>query len=228
MRHLNKKSLDLASAVGAMADQPGQQLTLQELVRAYCVAKSDNNDLRLKKWLDAFGQQSAWSITCEQLEVASQAMLEHDYAPATANRDLSGLGSVYKWARERRLCPRGFKSPTLGVKRYDEPIRRVHIDQDMLDKLKQGVLGFRNRQFAVFVALLIDTGARKSERLLRRGKDFNLEQCEILAPTTKNGTPRVLFFSQETAQLMRRVYRAVGGLFRMFNSSLRELPIAVL
>jgi hypothetical protein len=42
-----------------------------------------------RKWTVAFGHQSAWSLSSEQLELAAQAMLEHGYSPATANRDLS-------------------------------------------------------------------------------------------------------------------------------------------
>lgn len=226
MRNPRKKSIDLALAVSAAVDQPGTQLTLKELVNAYAVAVCDHNDLRLKKWIDAFGHQSAWAITVEQLETAVQAMVEHGYAPATANRDLSGLGTVYKWARSRRLSPRGFKSPTLGVKRFDEPIRRVHVVKEQLDKLKIGALGFQDRRFAVFVALLIDTGARKSELLERRWRDVNLDAREILAPVTKNGTPRVLFFSEETAQLMGKIYPKRSPDALLFEGRVPDEPIS--
>ena len=51
----------------------------------------------------------------------------------------------------------------------------------------------------------MDTGARKSELLERRWSEIDLDERQILAPTTKNGTPRVLFFSCETADLLRRI-----------------------
>jgi integrase len=155
--------------------------------------------------VEAFGQQSAWLITSEQLETAAQAMREHGYAGATVNRDLSTLGSMYRWAKKRRLSPRGFRSPTLGVPRFEESIRRVHIEASDLEKLRAGALAFADRRFGVFVSLLIDTGARKSELLERRWGELDLEGRQILAPVTKNGTPRVLFFSEWTQALIRRV-----------------------
>lgn len=226
MRTSRKLAINLASAVRALADHPCQQLTLAELVAAYNAVRPDGNDLRLRKWLEAFGSQSAWTITSEQLEAAAQAMLEHGYAPATANRDLSGLGSVFKWARAKRLSPRGFKSPTLGVKRFDEPIRRVHLEREQLEALRKAALGFRDRRFGVFVALLLETGARKAELLERRWSEVDLERREILAPITKNGTPRVLFFSEATAQLMRRVYPHRPTQALLFEGQVPGQPIS--
>jgi len=206
MRSPSRKSFDLASAIQSVADEPAAQLTLSELVRAYVSVRADGTDLRLKKWIHAFGNRMAWSITSEELELAAQAMREHGYSPATANRDLSALGSVYRWAKERRISPRGFKSPTVGVRRQEEPIRRVHLERDDAEDIRAMALSFADRRFGAFVWLLMDTGARKSELLERRWSEVDLERREILAPITKNGTPRVLFFSERTQQLLRRVF----------------------
>ena len=67
-------------------------------------------------------------------------------------------------------------------------------------------LAVRDRRFGAIVSLLIETGTRKSELLERRWSDVDLDRLEMVAPVTKNGTPWVLFFSQETANLMRRVW----------------------
>ncbi|WP_284617455.1 tyrosine-type recombinase/integrase [Aquabacterium humicola] len=201
-----RKTINLAAAVRAMADRQAADLTLQELVKAYAVASLADSDLRLRKWTDAFGHESAWRITSEHLETAAQAMLEI-YKPSSVNRDLSALGSVYRWARDRRLSPRGFRSPTLDVRRYDEGIRRVEITDAELQALRDRALGFRDRRFGVFVSLLMDTGARKGELLDRSWAQVDLERCEITCPTTKTGVPRILHFRPATADLIRRVYR---------------------
>lgn len=206
MRNPIAAKINLAQAVASAGAPQAVELTLSELVRAYCSVKADGNDLRLKKWTDAFGHESAWVITSEQLELSAEAMLNHGYAPATANRDLSALGSVYKWAKRRRLTPAGFKSPTLGVRRFEEPIRRVHVDKEDLERVLAAAMGYSDRRFAVFVRLALETGARKSEILQRSWGDVDLDRREITAPITKNGTPRVLFFSAETEQLIRRVF----------------------
>ncbi len=209
-----RKSIDLAAAVAAAEDQPSQSLTLAELVRAWSLASLDGSHTRLRKWTAAFGSTSAWDITAEQLETAARAMVDHGYRPSASNRDLSALGSAYRWAKTKRLSPRGFRSPTLGVARFEEAIRRVEISREQVEGLRDRALAFQDRRFGVFVALLIDTGARKSEVLERRWKDFDLERGEIVCETTKTGVPRVLHFREETAALMRRVYpkRPTDGL----------------
>ncbi len=199
--------VDLAAAVAAAAEQPAAPLTVAELVRGYAVTFANDYDQRLRKWLDAFGNLSAWELTTEQLDVAGQAMLAAGYKPATVNRDLSSLGSAYRWAKKRRITPRRFISPTLQVQRYDEGIRRVEVCAQEVAAIKARSLLSRDRRFGVFVHLLIDTGARKSELLARRWSEVDLVQGQILCPTTKTGVPRVLHFRPETAQLIARVFK---------------------
>lgn len=121
------RKIDLAAAMAAAHDLPAQALTLAELVRADSLSALDGSDTRLKKWISAFGTISAWEVTSEQLETAAQAMVEHGYKPSASNGDLSALGSAYRWAKTKRLSPRGFRSPTLGVTRFEEAIRRVEV-----------------------------------------------------------------------------------------------------
>ncbi|MEN9419320.1 MAG: Phage integrase, N-terminal SAM-like domain [Pseudomonadota bacterium] len=90
--------VDLAAAVAAAAEQPVTPLTLSELVRGFAVSSLTDYDFRLRKWLDAFGSMSAWVVTPEQLDAAAQALLAAGYKPSTVNRDLSSLGSAYRWA----------------------------------------------------------------------------------------------------------------------------------
>ncbi len=202
-----RKTVNIAAALAAATSHEAAELTLAELVFACASTKLDGCDLRLRKWLEAFGSTSAWAISAEQLEIAAKAMLAAGYKPSTANRDLSSLGTVYRWARERRLSPRGFRSPTLGVRRFEEGIRRVEVSREEIETLRARSQGFRDRRFAVFVALLIDSGARKSELLERRWSEVDLDRCEIHCPTTKTGVPRVLHFRPETSALISRVFK---------------------
>lgn len=211
-----RKKIDLAAAVAASEEQAAQALTLAEVVHAHNLVTLDGSDTRLRKWTAAFGALSAWEITAEQLETAAHALLAHGYKPSAVNRDLSALGSAYRWAKAKRLSPRGFRSPTLGVARFEEAIRRVEVTREQIDALRTRALAFKDRRFGVFVSLLIDTGARKSELLERRWGDVDLVRREILCETTKTGVPRVLHFRPETAQLITRVYpkrHADGMLF---------------
>ena len=206
MRTIAKLSVDLAAAIRAVDEHTPQALTLEELLRAYDAQHCAAESFRLRKWVDAFGQQSAWEITTEQLSVAVQAMLDAGYKPSSPNRDLSALGTVYRWAIARRISPKGFRSPTLGAKRFKEDIRRIFATPEEVASLRSLSLAYPDRRFGLFVALLLDTGSRKSEIYERRWTDVDLERQEILLPDSKNGTPRTMHFSDATRKLLLRVF----------------------
>ena len=206
MRRSACTPVNLAAAMAAIEEPVARSLNLSELVQAHALVTLDGSDTRLRKWVAAFGATSAWDISAEQLEAAAQALLKHGYKPSAVNRDLSALGSAYRWAKAKRLSPRGFRSPTLGVARFEEAIRRVEVSPAQIEALRVRSLAFQDRRFGVFVALLIDTGARKSEILDRRWKDFDVDRGEITCETTKTGVPRVLHFRDGTAALLRRVF----------------------
>ena len=210
MRHTTgtrgRLAVDLSAAVQAVADHQPQALTLEELILAYDAHACAAESFRLRKWLSAFGQMSAWEITCDQLSAAAQAMVDAGYKASSPNRDLSALGTVYRWAIQRRLSPRGFRSPTIGAKRFKEDIRRVYVSEEEIDALRRRALAYKDRRFGLFVALLLDSGARKSEVANRCWSEVNLERQEILLPTSKNGTPRTLHFSDATRKLLLRVF----------------------
>jgi integrase len=223
--HSKKTSINLADAVNSAPQESGSNLTFAELSRAYCLAICDGSDLRLRKWVSAYGETQAWAFSSEQIEMASQAMIDHGYCPSTVNRDIGTIGSVYKWAKSKHLSPRGFRSPSIGVRRFEEKIRRVHVEREQIEQLRDRAIAVPDARFACFVSLLIDTGARKSEHLERIWSDVDLEKQEILAPTTKNGSPRVLFFSEKTAQLLKRAYPRRSPSALLFEGRVPGQPI---
>jgi integrase len=218
--------IDLAAAVKAVEQAPVAAMTLRELVHGCNVALVRDYDLRLRKWVDAFGDYSAWELSAELLENAAHALVNAGYNPSTVNRDLSALGSCYRWAQKRRLAPKGFRSPTLGVRRFEEAIRRIEVSAKELAKIRALSLTSRDRRFAVFVHLLLDTGARKSELLERHWADFDLERCQILCPKTKNGHPRILHFRPETLPLIKRVFRNLAPHALVFEGRTPMQPIS--
>ena len=64
----------------------------------------------------------------------------------------------------------------------------------------------KDRRFQVLIQLLVETGARKSEVDERKWKDIDLDACSIEVINTKTGKPRILFFSPQTAELIKRVW----------------------
>lgn len=203
-----RKKLDF-KAILATATKPevNEQMTFNELVSAWLATTNNGDDLyRLRKWQDAFGDRVAWSITSDEIAHVATNMVNHDYAPGSVNRDVGAMGSMYRWIVQQRRAPAKFVSPTLMVARFTEDKRVVEVEDETIAKLRSLSLSYTNKRFAVFVHLLIDTGARKSELLERRWADFDLDKRRIYlrAEDTKTKKARVLYFSEKTAALIRR------------------------
>lgn len=215
-----QKRIDLRAALAdqVKGDAP-VDLSFAELVRTYTAAHYDGAEMTLKKWVEAFGDQSAWSIDPTDLDLAAEAMIDAGYAASTVNRNLSQVGSLYKWAKQKRLPPRGFTSPTIGLRRYEESVRQVELTERELRRIIDATLMIKDRRFSVLVRLLADSGARRSEVLERRWNDIDLAKRQILVRQTKTKVPRVLFFSQETADFMIRVWPVRHPAALLFESS---------
>lgn len=215
-----QKRIDLRAALEASpSPQENHSLTFGELARAYLATHYNGADMQMRKWLDLMGDRSAWSITAEELARAGVAMLENGYSPSTVNRNLSQIGSIYRWAKRKMLTPIGFISPTLSQHRYPEPIRRVNLSDVEINRLLDGASAFKDRRFAVLIRILIETGARRGEVCERRWSDIDLDGCRIEVLETKTGKPRMLFISQDTAALMRRVWPVRAPEALLFGST---------
>ena len=217
-----KHPVDLKAAADAASFPVPVDVTLAELVQAHSIAKPRLElELRLRKWCDpvhGFGHESAWSISSERLQKAADALVESGYATSTVNRDIGALGQVFRWAIvNRRMAPRGFVSPTLSIKRFEEKIRYVaSSEQDILSLRLAAKMG-KDRLFTLFVWMLVDSGARKSELLHRSWRDLDIAGGKVTVPRTKNGDSRTLFFTPETMALAKRLKPAlaVGAVDRL-------------
>lgn len=214
-----QKRIDLRAALEASPNPESQEFTFGELASSYLATHFNGADMQMRKWIDLFDTRSAWSITPDELARAGAVMIDGGYSPSTVNRNLSQIGSIYRWAKQRMLTPSGFISPTLSLHRYSEPTRRVELSNDEAKRLIDGAGAFRDRRFAVLVRLLTETGARRGEISERRWSDIDLKECSIEVLETKTGKPRLLFFSQETAQLMCRVWPARNPDDLLFESA---------
>lgn len=224
-----KTKIDLrAVALAAQKPQADEALTFGELSRAWLAVTRNGDDLlRMRKWVDLFGQRSAWSITTDELIGIAQGMRDHGYAPGSVNRDIGAIGSMFKWVIGQRRAPAGFVSPTLNVRRFPEQIRVVEVTPDAVQRLRDIALTSKDRRFGLFVHLLIDTGCRKSEILQRTWSDFDLVKRRIYltAQDTKTGKGRALFFTEATAALIQRLapHRPPDAL--AFPGRVPQLPV---
>ncbi|HSD42255.1 MAG TPA: site-specific integrase [Burkholderiales bacterium] len=114
-------------------------------------------------------------------------------AAATVNRYLTSLGSAYRWARRRRLLPRGFVSPTRGIERASVSNCRVrYLDEDERACLLAVCRTSARSRLYMLVLMALTTGARHGELLGLRWRDLDLEQRQAYVRTSKNGEPRML------------------------------------
>lgn len=221
MANLTKKSnrglqgIDLRAALAkkSIESHAALELTFKEVAEAYLATRYSGCSNQIKKWIALFDDRNAWSIEPSELDEAGAAMIEHGYSPATVNRNMSQLGSVYRWAiRTRRIAPKGFISPTLNLTRYPEECKPVALSEIEAQRLIAGAVAFRDRRFGVYIRLLIESGARRSEVLERTWEEIDLAKCEIYVGKTKTGTKRVLHFSPETAAMMKRIWPTRDGM----------------
>lgn len=205
----SKQGFSLSQAVSQVTkdDTGNPDLTFRELAVAYAADCQGSSINALNKWIAFLGDVRAWDVASETLERSAEAMRSHGYAESTINRNLSEIGMAYRWAKRRRLSPRGFRSPTLDVHREPEAIRVVSFTDAEHKRLMDACHMIRDRRFLLFVYLVSDSGARKSEILERRWSDFNLEARTITVNDTKTGRPRILTYSEEAGAILRRIFK---------------------
>ncbi len=103
-----RPKINLRVAMGLVNAITATEMTFAELVEAYCAVNCDEADYYTRKFMDVFGSQSAWTISSADLSAATEAMLASGiYRPASINRNTSAIGSIYRWAKKRRLSPAG-------------------------------------------------------------------------------------------------------------------------
>jgi integrase len=201
-----RKTIDISAAITAVEQHDEWSISFAQLAEQYLACPGDGNDAsRLKRWTASFGHLSAWAITSTQIATAAKILVDGGMKPSSVNREISTLGSMYKWIISAKHCPRGFISPTIGVVRFKEAQRRVFLEDKVRESLRVLSLQYPDRRFGVFVHLLLDTGARRSEIEQRTWREIDLDRREIILHDSKTGVPRVLHFQQATADLIRKV-----------------------
>ena len=126
------------------------------------------------------------------------------YKPSSINRDMGSIGSAYKWIIRERSAPAGFASPTVSVHRFEEKPRVMLVTPEQIQRLQALSLINRDKRFALFVHLLIDSGRPQVRTAGAPWDEVDLDKRQIELKTSKTGKPRVLHFTEATAALIRR------------------------
>jgi integrase len=130
-----------------------------------------------------------------------------DSGKVTANRAVSQLQRMYKWAADE-LKWTG-ESPAARIKRgqrFKEQSRTRYIYPHERIALDRALDTARNQNAADFVRLALATGARRSNVAALNFKDVDLQRCTWTIPDTKNGEGQTVeLVPQAVAVLKRRL-----------------------
>lgn len=185
--------------------------TMAGAVIAAYLGKDPSFANRCRYWIDFFGQRDITSITTDDIEdgvdalvkrgatkvkywrKGESAVVEHTgkpLAPASVNRYISTLGTIFKNLRQLRLLPRGFVNPMRGVGRLSEGEGRiVQVTVADVRRLVAAARVTRNKKLAALVAMACTTGWRLGTLQALQWKNLDLKARLADTLTTKNGTP---------------------------------------
>ncbi|MBB5252442.1 site-specific tyrosine recombinase/integron integrase [Sulfurisphaera ohwakuensis] len=102
-------------------------------------------------------------------------------------------------------------------------IRRKEIralSEEEIIKIKENVKKLKDR---LLIQLLLDTGLRSKELLSIKKSDINIERRYIIVRNTKNGEERIVFFTEETARLLKSYLRNIEDNGILFNMTYHAL-----
>jgi len=131
-------------------------------------------------------------------------------SPYAANRALAVVAKMFALACRWQM--RG-DNPAKHVERNVESKRKRYLSADELARLTAALAEYPNQQIANIIRLLMLTGSRRSEVVLMRWKDIDLENGTWTKPasTTKTKTDHSVPLSAPAMQLLSEIYDAQRG-----------------
>lgn len=149
----------------------------------------------------AFGHLPLAKITTAEIE-RWLFSLKKRYKPSTCNRYLAVLRAIFKRAVKTKLIR---KSPCEGLENLpapQPPARALSLNQAI--RLLSRLLACASPP-ALALALLLVTGARKSEILKARWENVDFENKVFIVPIAKSGKPRYFPLSSLALKIISRL-----------------------
>jgi integrase len=179
---------------------------------------------RLDFWRAELGEHELVEVTAEIVEAAMDRLAARGQlrrgrcpvaddrrtgkplSPSTLNRYRAALGSLVKFARQRRLVPRAWTSPLVGVDQLPENSGRMeYLTADQVDKLVACARIARWRALPVLLLMAFTTGLRRGSLLGLRWRDIDLMARRATVQRTKNGKPIVAHLTERVVEELRTI-----------------------
>ena len=219
----------IAARLKALAERPDLGLTVRDLIhRRMAIYAGRDHALaqRLAVWDELLGDFSTGSLTRDvmrEARVELQALPAVNYkgldhqgraifkpkaratkTPATVNRYMAAISSVFTWAIEERLVPRDWTNPCLRIKQLPGERERLRfLDADERQRLFAACKESSYRPLYALVLGAMLTGARKGELMGLRRCDVVLEAGLARLGRTKNGDRRTLVLLPQVVEAWR-------------------------
>lgn len=168
------------------------------------------------KWLMMTAPGARWStVTRTTIDVYMMALSDQGYSPATINRRLSSIASLYKWMKREGM---GVENPCRYESRQKIAKRQpITIDENSI----QQVITHAAEDIATAVQVLWATGIRTSELLELHTWDIDYNDQSIEVRCGKGGKDRKVFMDADTSQRLQRLTAGKQGLIWYWSA--REL-----
>lgn len=144
---------------------------------------------------------------------------------ATVNRYRAACQAVLKFARERRMLPKGWQSPFADAETKRKPESRGRerfLSPEEVNRLLAACRASAWPKLRLLVLMAITTGARKGELLGLRFGDLDLTARTAELARTKNGDRRVLPLHEAVIAELRRT--GIGRPEELIFPGRRGLP----
>jgi integrase len=209
-------------------------ITLSGVIDAYHAAYIGRDPsllTRLDFWRSQLGSAELVSIDEDMVENALAELAERGrmlhirgkglvptgqpHSPATLNRYISSLGALFRFARRRRLLPRGHVQPTRNVEKHRESAGRlIYLTEDQVERVIACAGLARWGKLPALVRLAFTTGLRKGSLMGLRWRDVDLEARRVIVERTKNGRPHVAHLTPAMVEALRKMpgHRMPNGL----------------
>jgi len=168
----------------------------KQTMRSFKDAKS-----RINKWLlPAFGNKKLTQITRQDI---SKFHLGLRKMPPTANRSLSLLSSMFRYAIEQGLVA---ENPCRGIPKIKEKSSKKRVlSDDEMQRFMTALIEAMSTLQGKAAFLLLATGKRKQELLSARWSNVDWEAKTIFLPETKNGEPGFAMLNSHAYTLLKQM-----------------------
>ncbi len=171
----------------------------------------------LERAAGMWGDRRLGAITARDIEEGMEQMAESarsvrakrggELSPysgrTTANRWRAAVSACLEEARRQHLIP---SNPARDVRPYREPPPRSRVlTEDEQRRLARAILEEPDPIVRVAFAVLVETGARKSELLNARWEDIDLEEKMWRLPAPKSGHPQVVPLPDHLVEMLREL-----------------------